>query len=326
VIARRLLLGGLAALPWAAQAQPVRKVYRIGILGNFVTADAAGPQPRNPYTAAFLRGMRELGHDHGEDFVTEPRGSGGKPELFPALASELVGLRPDVIVAAGQALPALKQATSTLPIVMTAANDPVGQGYVRSLARPGGNMTGMSLQAIDTTGKRLELLKQLVPGAAPVAVLWDKEQLPKWHAVEAAARARGWKVVSIEVRHAADIEGAFKAAIDARAGAVLVTPSGVLFPQARRVAELAALHRLPAMYELRPLVEAGGLISYGPDIVETWRRAAVYVDKILKGARPAELAVEQPTKFELVINLKAAKGLSLTIPPSMLLRADEVIE
>ncbi len=187
-------------------------------------------------------------------------------------------------------------------------------------------MTGMSLQAIDTTGKRLELLKQLVPGGAPVAVLWDREQLPKWRAAEAAARARGWKLLSIEVRTAADIDGAFKAASDARAGGVMVTPSGVLFPQARRVAELAALYGLPAMYELRPLVEAGGLISYGPDIVEVWRRAAVYVDKILKGARPAELPVEQPTKFELVINLKAARALGITMPPSLLLRADEVIE
>lgn len=316
----------LLIAPMAGRAQPARKIYRVGILGNFVTADAAGPQPPSPYTAAFLRGMRDLGYDYGEHFVTDPRGSAGKPELFPALASELVALRPDVIVAAGQALPALKQATAALPVVMTAASDPVGQGYVHSLARPGSNMTGMSMQGIDTTGKRLELLKQLVPGAAPVAVFWDREQLPKWRAAEAAARARGWKLVSIEVRHAADIEGAFRAAIDARAAAALVTPGSTLFTQARRVAELAAQHRLPVMYELRPLVEAGGLISYGPDIVDVWRRAAVYVDKILKGAKPAELAVEQPSKFELVINLKAARALDLTVPQTLLLRADEVIQ
>jgi putative tryptophan/tyrosine transport system substrate-binding protein len=310
----------------ATHAQTVRKVYRVGILGNFLTAEATGPQPRSPYTNAFLRGMRELGYVYGEHFVTEPRGSAGKPERFPVLAAEMMGLQLDVIVAAGQALAALKQATSTMPIVMTASNDPVGQGYVQSLARPGGNMTGLSLQATETTGKRLELLKQFVPGAAPVAVLWDREQLPKWQAAEAAARGSGWKLLSIEVRHAADIEAAFRVATEARAGAALVTPGGTLFPQARRVADLAAQHRLPAMYELRPMVEAGGLISYGADIVDIWRRAAVYVDKILRGAKPADLPVEQPTKFELVINLKAAKALGLTIPPSLMLRADEVIE
>jgi putative ABC transport system substrate-binding protein len=330
MIHRRHLIATAAAsllvAPQAGRAQSGQKVYRIGILGNFATADATGPQPRSPYTNAFMQGMRELGYAHGRHFVTEPRGSGGDGERFPMLAAELVGLQLDVIVAAGQALPALKPATSTIPVVMTAANDPVAAGYVRSLSRPGGNMTGMSLQSTETTAKRLDLLKQLVPGIAPMAVLWDREQLPKWQAAEAAARARGWKLVSIEMRHAGDIERAFRSANDARAGAILVTPGGTIFPQVRRVAELAAQNRLPAMYELRPFVEAGGLVSYGPDIVDIWRRAASYVDKILKGARPADLPVEQPTQFELVINLKAAKALGLAIPQSLLLRADEVIQ
>jgi putative ABC transport system substrate-binding protein len=312
--------------PWVGRAQPVRKVHRIGILGNFVDADATGAQPRSPYTGAFMRGMRDLGYVYGEHFVTEPRGSAGHAERFPMLAAEMIGLPVEVIVAAGQALPALKRATATVPIVMTAASNPVGQGYVQSLARPGTNMTGLSLQTTEMTAKRLELLKQIVPGAAPVAVLWDREQFQKWQAAEAAARVRGWKLVSIEIRKVGDIEGAFKAAVEARAGAVLVTSAGALFTQARRIAELAAQHRLPAMYELRPLVEAGGLVSYGPDIVHIWRRAAVYVDKILKGARPADLPVEQPTQFELVINLKTAKALGLSIPQSLLLVADEVIQ
>jgi putative ABC transport system substrate-binding protein len=209
---------------------------------------------------------------------------------------------------------------------MTAASDPVSSGYVQSLGHPGRNFTGLSLQAIETTGKRLELLKELVPTAASVAVLWERPGLLYWQAADAAARARGWKLVSIEIRNAGEIEGAFTAATDARAGAVLVFSTRLFFPQARRLAELAARSRLPAMYELRPHVEAGGLISYGADINEIWRRGAVFVDKILKGAKPADLPVEQPSKFELVVNLRAAKGLGLTIPQSLLLRADQVIE
>jgi len=326
---RRAFVGTLTlatlARPRAAPAQPARKVYRIGILGGGTTADMIGPQPPNPSTSAFLRGLRELGYVYGEHFVTEPRATEGRPERFPSLAAELVRLQVDVIVS-GLGLAALKQATSTIPIVMTAASDPVGSGYVQSLGRPGGNFTGLSLQSIDTTGKRLELLKELVPPAASVAVLWDRSSLPYWQATEAAARARGWRLVSLEIRSWGEIEPAFRAATDARAGAVLVFASGLLFHQARRLAELAARSRLPAMYELRQYVEAGGLISYGADINEIWRRGAVFVDKILKGVKPADLPVEQPSKFELVVNLRAAKALGLTIPPPLLLRADEVIE
>ena len=259
--------------------------------------------------------------------MIESRGADGRPERFPALAAELVALQVDVIVAAGPSLPALKQATLTIPVVMSSVGDPVGLGYVQSLAHPGGNFTGLSSQSRETTGKRLELVKELVPGTAPVAVVWDRAgSLVNWHMAETAARARSWKLLSLEIRDAGDIEAAFKAAIDARAGALLVAASGLLFPQARRVAELAAKSRLPAIYEQRPYVEAGGLTSYGANYDEIWRHAATFVDKILKGAKPADLPVEQPTKFELVINLKTARALGLTIPQSLLLRVDEVIE
>ena len=327
---RRAFIGSLAlgtlAAPRATHAQPARKVYRIGILRpTEMTSDLVGPQPRNSFVSALLRGLRELGYVYGEHLVTEPRGGEGRPERFPSLAAELVRLHVDVIVAGSPTLPALKQATSTIPIVMGGAGDPVAQGFVQSLRHPGGNFTGLSLQAVETIGKRLELLKELVPPAASVAVLWAQPGLA-WQAAETAARERGWKLLSLEIRDAGESEGAFRAATDARAGALLVLAGGLLDRHARRIAELAARSRLPAMYSLKSYVEAGGLISYSADLVEIWRRAAVFVDKILKGAKPADLPVEQPTKFELVINLKTAKALGLTIPPSLLLRADEVIQ
>jgi putative ABC transport system substrate-binding protein len=328
---RRAFIGSLAlatlARPRAAPAQPARKVYRIGILGlGSPTSDMVGPQPQSESTAALLRGLRELGYVYGEHFVTEPRGGEGKPERFPNLAAELVRLQVDVIVAAGPTLPALKQATSTIPVVMSAADDPVGLGLIESLGHPGRNFTGLSNQSVETTAKRLELLKELVPSAAPVAVLWERLGLLYWQAAEAAARTRGWKLVSIESRHAGEIEGAFSVATDARAGALLVFSTPLFFPQARQLADLAARSRLPAMYEIRQHVEAGGLISYGADTNEIWRRGAVFVDKILKGAKPRDLPVEQAQKFEFVINMTTAKTLGVTIPQSLLLRVDEVIQ
>ena len=327
---RRAFIGSLAlgalSVPRATLAQPTRKVARIGILSLGATSDLVGPQPRSPSTKAFLHGMRELGYVYGEHFVTEPRGGEGKPERFPSLATELVRLQVDVIVTAGVGVQAFKQATSTIPIVMAAASDPVGSGYVQSLGRPGGNVTGLSLQSEETAGKRLEILRELVPTAALVAVLWDPTTLRSWKAAEAVAREQGWKLLSLQIRDAGEIEEAFRAATGARAGALLVSAAPILFPRARRVAELAAKSRLPVMYELRPYVEAGGLISYGADIIEIWRRAAVFVDKILKGAKPADLPVEQPSKFELVINLRASKALGLMVPQSLRLRADEVIQ
>jgi putative ABC transport system substrate-binding protein len=331
VLDRRAFIGSLAlgtlAVPRAASAQPARKVYRIGLLSpSTTTSEMVGPQPRAPFTNALLRGLRELGYVYGEHFVTEPRGGEGKPKRFPDLAAELVRLRVDVIVSGGPTLAALKQATSTIPIVMTGAGDPVGSGFVQSLARPGGNFTGLSLQMTETTGKRLELLKELVPGTAPVAVLWARTSLLSWRAAEAAARERGWKLLSLEIRDAGEIEGAFKTATGARAGALFVFAGAVFDRHARRIAELAARSRLPAMYVLRFYVDAGGLMAYSADLVEMYRRAASFVDKILKGAKPGDLPVEQPTKFELVVNMRAAKALGLTIPPTILLRADQVIE
>ena len=316
---------GPFAVPRAAPAQSTRKVYRIGILSLGVTSDTVGPQPRNPTQAALLRGLRELGYVYGEHFVTEVRGGESRPERFPSLATDLVRLQVDVIIAPGPMLPALKQATSTIPIVMAASVDPVGQGLAQSLGHPGRNFTGLSLQSVEVVGKRLELLKELVPTATLVAVLRDQSGTSlAWQAAEAAGRERGWKLLSLEVRVAGEIEGAFRAATNARAGALLVMGGGLFFPEARQVAALAARSRLPAMYDLRAYVDAGGLISYGADINDIWRRAAVFVDKILKGAKPADLPIEQPSKFEVVINLKTAKALGLEIPQSLLVRADEV--
>jgi putative ABC transport system substrate-binding protein len=320
------VLGALAV--WnVARAQPAPKVYRIGILAHGLSSDFAGPRPRNPAVNALLLGLGELGYVYGEHFVTEPRGSGGEAARFPALAAELVSLHVDVIVAAGGTpCAALKRATATIPIVMAAGGDPVAEGLVQSLAHPGGNFTGLSHQMGETTGKRLELLKELVPGAAPVAVLWDPSIASYWRTADAAAHSRAWKLLSLQIRSAGEIQVAFKKATDARAGSLLVLTGEIEYPHRQRIVEFAAASRLPAMYDLRPFVEAGGLISYGADLNDIWRRAAGFVDKILKGARPADLPIEQPTKFDLIINLKAAKALGLTIPESMRLRADEVIQ
>ncbi|HJQ59478.1 MAG TPA: ABC transporter substrate-binding protein [Vineibacter sp.] len=309
-----------------AVAQPARKVRRLGILGNSATDDVIGPQPRAPSISAFLLRLRELGYVYGEHFVTEARGSEGHPERFDALAAELVRLQVDVIVAPGTAMPALVKATSTIPIIMAAASDPVGGGYVQGLAQPGRNVTGLSLQSIETTGKRLELLKELVPGPAPVAVLWDRGSLPYLRAAEAAAQTQRWTLLPIEIRDPDQLDSLLQAAVGAGAGSLLVCASATLFAQRRRIAALAARNRLPDMYELQPYVEAGGLASYGPDLTDIWRRAADFVDKIWKGAKPGDLPVEQPTKFELVINLQTAATLGLTVPQSILLRADEVIQ
>jgi ABC-type uncharacterized transport system substrate-binding protein len=332
---RRAFIGGLALEALAtldvARAQPPRKVYRVGTLGtSTTTSDLVGPEPRSAPMRALLRGLHELGYVYGEHFVTEPRSGEGKLERLPDLAAELVRLRVDLIVGPGPALLALKQATSTIPVVMAGAADPVGQGLVQSLARPGGNFTGLSLQLTETTGKRLELLKELVPGPGPIAFFWDRLAAAgrgPWDAALSAARERGWKVLSLDIREfAGQITGAFKAATDARAGGLLVHPVALFDRNAERIAELAASNRLPAMYGLRFYVEAGGLMSYSADVNDIYRRAAVFVDKILKGAKPADLPVEQPTKFDLVINVKAAKAIGLTIPASLLLRADDVVQ
>ena len=328
MINRRKLLTSLGAMalacPRAARTEPARKMTRIGVVViGWTSDDITGPLPRSPNVRMFLRGMAELGYVYGRDFVTEPRGI----ENLAAVA-ELVDLKCDVIVATGggATLTLLKQATRTIPVVMTAAPDPVSQGYVQSLARPGGNFTGMSLQSTELTGKRLELLKELNPAAEIAAVFWDTSKSELWPTAQKAGQAQGWKMVSVQIGDPSEIGKCFKVAADAGAGALLIPASAILFSRAREVAELAAQSRIPALYELRPYVDAGGLASYGPDIEEIWRHAATYVDKILKGANPADLPIEQPTKFELAINARAAKSLGLTVPPSILVRADQIIE
>jgi putative ABC transport system substrate-binding protein len=325
---RRTLIGtsGLLLTGRAAYAQPVRKVHRIGVLTSFTGSDYAGPQPANANAKALLRGLGELGYVYGQHYVTEVRSVEGKMDRMPAVAAELAGLGVDVIVAAGPTLIALKAATATIPVVMSAGIDPVGDGLIQSLSRPGANFTGLSHQFADGAGKLLELLKELVPGAAPVAVLWDRGSRSPWEAAQAAAKSRGWKLLSLEIKEAGEIEAAFKTATEARAGALLVFTGHFAYANRQRITELATRHRLPAMFDLRPYVDAGGLISYGADLVDIWRQSARFVDRILKGAKPADLPVEQPTRFELIINLKAAKAIGLTIAPAMRLRADELIE
>jgi ABC-type uncharacterized transport system substrate-binding protein len=326
---RRIFLttvAGLLAAPLAAQAQQAAKIPRIGYL---VTNLAASPHLRE----AFRQGLRDLGYVEGRTVVIEYRDAEGKSERLPALAAELVALKLDVIFA-GTTPPALaaKQATRTLPIVFASVSDPVTSGLVTSLARPGGNVTGLSILAPELVGKCLEQLKQAVPGVSRVAVLWhpgdlgertDKDMLK---GAEVAARALGVRLQVVEARGPADFDRAFSDMTRARADALTVLTSAMLFGERRRLVDLAAKHRLPAVYPWREAVDAGGLMSYGANIADGYRRAATYVDKILKGAKPADLPVEQPTKFELVINLKAAKALGLTIPQSVLGRADELIQ
>jgi putative tryptophan/tyrosine transport system substrate-binding protein len=325
---RRKLIGaiGSAGLAWpiSALSQPTHKPARIGIVSiGGPTADMSGPLPSNRNVRAFLRGMAELGYVFGRDFITEPRGTDAVTSI-----AELIDLKVDMIVATGggATLQLLKQATSRIPIVMTAAPDPVKQRYVQSLAHPASNFTGMSLQSLELTGKRLQILRELVPAAESAAVFSDPSNAELWPIAQTFGRTQGWTLISVEIHDPGEITTAFKIATDAGARALLVPASGILFSRANQIAELAAANRLPAIYELRPFVDAGGLVSYGADIEDIWRRAATYVDKLMKGANPAELPIEQPTKFELVVNVRAARALDLTVPPSIQIRADHIIE
>jgi ABC-type uncharacterized transport system substrate-binding protein len=328
---RREFVGALAGAPlfWpnVLHAQQGRRVARIGVLTvGSTTAEMSGPEPQSQVVKAFLGGMRELGYVYGRDFVTAPRGGAGNPDRYDGLVAELIGLGVDVVVASGPMLALLKKATSTIPIVMSHAEDPLLEGLVQSLAHPGANFTGLSGQSGELSGKRLELLRELVPGNGPLAVIWDRLGINSWRIAEEAASRHGWTLLSLEIKDPVDIEPAFKAAVDARADGLLVSASAHLFARARSVADLAANSRLPTVYQLRAYVDAGGLMSYAPSLIETWRRAASYVDRIMKGERPADLPVEQPTRFELVINIKAAAALNLTVPPSLLIQATDVIE
>jgi putative ABC transport system substrate-binding protein len=312
------------ALSFPAEAQQPAKVPRIGWL-------TGGPVFANPATTeAFRQGLRELGYVEGKNIVIEWRGADGKRDRVPKLAAELVSLKVDVIVTSGATdTRAAKAATVTIPIVMTNDGDPVGNGFIASLARPGGNITGLSTLSPEISGKRLELLKEIVPKLSRVAVFGTStsaSNAQELGEVELAAGALGVRLQYLDVLRPKDIETAFRAAAKERSDAVLMNVSGSLITSQRKeIAELAVKSRLPVTYHRREYVEAGGLMSYGVNFLDLDRRAATYVDKILKGAKPAELPVEQPTKFEFLINLKAAKQIGLTIPPNVLARADRVI-
>jgi putative ABC transport system substrate-binding protein len=311
--------------PLIAEAQQPMHVHRIGALSG------GGPTPgRDPFVEAFLEGMRALGYVEGQHLVLEYRGAAGQHERLPALAAELVQRKPEVIVTQGTpAALAAKDATTTIPIVMVGVADAVGSGLVASLARPGGNITGLSLLTPETVGKQLEFLKDVLPTVSRVAVLSNPANPAHAllvRAVDVAAQRLGVQLHRVEARGPDAFDSAFAAMTSAHAGALLVLADTLFFEHRRRLAELAATSRLPTMYNFRPHVEAGGLISYAASPPDGWRRGATYVDKILKGAKPADLPVEQPTKFDLVINLKTAQALGITMPPSLLLLADEVIQ
>src|SRR5258705_947152 len=321
-----MLTGGIVVAPLAVEAQQAAKVARIGYLATNLGATTSHVR------GAFFQGLRDLGYVEGRNLVIEIRDAEGKFERFPALAAELVALKVDVIVAiTARAALAAKQATSTLPIVFIAASDPVTSGLVNSLARPGGNVTGVSLVFPELVGKSLELLKQAVPGVSRVALLWqpgvsdERTERDVLKGAEVAAQALGVRLQVVEARGRADFDKAFSEMTRTRAGALTVVSTPMFVSERRRLVDLAAKNRLPAVYAWREFVEAGGLMAYGPNLADLYRRAGTYVDKILKGTKPGDLPVEQPTTFELAINLKTARDLGLTIPPSVLGRADEVI-
>jgi ABC-type uncharacterized transport system substrate-binding protein len=318
-----LVLGAmLFALCLPAEAQQP-KVPRIGFLFG------ASPSANAGRVEAFRQGLQELGYIDGKNIVIEVRYADGKLDRLPALAAELFGLNVELIVTAGPAVTRpVKQATNTIPIVMAFDSDPVGSGFISSLARPGGNITGLSSLSPELNGKRLELLKETVPKISRVAVLGNPGNTAtalNFQETEVAARAYELRILSLEVREPNDLDSAFSTMTKGRADAILPLGDSVIVFHRERIVNFATKNRLPSMHGDKAWVEAGGLISYGPDILDSFRRAATYVDKILKGTKPADLPVEQPKKFELVINLKTAKQIGLTIPPNVLARADRVI-
>ena len=310
----------LLAPSFPVDAQPAKKVPLV----SYLSPSSAGQNAE-----AFRRGLRELDYAEGKNIVLEWRFAEGKMDRLPELAAELVRMKVDVIVVAGgNAALAAKKATSTIPIVIAAASDPVGTGLVASLARPGGNITGLTILSPELSGKRLELLKETVPGITRVAALVYPDN-PAYALLlketQEAARALGLQLQILEVRSPDDFDSAFTAAKMERAGALNVLSSAFFTAHRKKLLELAAKNRLPAIYHNEEFVENGGLMFYGPSIADSNRRAATYVDKILKGRTPADLPVEQPMKFEFIVNLKAAKQIGLTIPPNVLARADKVI-
>ncbi|HEX7216632.1 MAG TPA: ABC transporter substrate-binding protein [Methylomirabilota bacterium] len=320
------LTGSLVTAQLAAQAQQAGKVHRMGILGNVPLSDSEGAR----VWGALMEGLRELGYVEGQNLVIEHLSTEGRPERLPSLASQLVRWKPDVIVVPSNlnAL-AARQVTRTIPIV--AANLAEGSGAIASLARPGGNVTGITLFAPEIAGKQLELLKEIAPHLSRVAILWNPDTSSQsgqlyLDQAQSAAQKLGIQLRVVEARQPKDIESVFTAMRRERAGGLLVGADAMFILQRTQIADRAAKAHLPAIYTLREQMGAGGLAFYGSSMADNFRRAASYVDRILKGASPADLPVERPTKFELIINLKTAKALGLTIPPSLLQRADQVIE
>jgi len=315
----------LLASPLLSEAQEAKKVYRVGHLMLLPR------EPLTPFIEALEQGLRDLGYVEGRNVIIEHRSAEGNLERLPDVAAELVRLKVDVIVTGiNPAIAAAKQATTTIPIVMVYGADPVGMGFIASLRRPGGNVTGGSRDVSpEIYAKHLELLREVAPRVSRVAFLWHHAfpgAAPYVKAVEDAARRSGVRFQSVKVQGPNEFESAFASLAKEPATGLLVLTEAFMFSRRRDIAELAARNRLPAIYHSSEWVNAGGLMSYGPNLNEFWRRAAVYIDRILKGANPADLPVEQPDTFELVINLKAAKALGLAIPPSILLRADRVLE
>jgi len=308
-----------------AEAQQAKKGPRIGFLSGFSSSS-----DRERFEA-FRQGLRELGYVEGQNVFVEYRYAGSNVDEYPKLAAELVSFKVDLIVVGGGSslARAAKETTKTIPIVMTGGSDPVGAGLVASLARPGGNITGLTAITAELAGKRLELLKETLPRLTRVGVLWnptDQGSAQGLKEIEIAAPTLGLEIQSLQVRSPSNFESAFKAAIAGQARALQVLGSGLINSHRNRIVEFATKNRLPTMFADAADVEAGGLMSYGPALPDHYRRAAVYIDKILKGAKPADLPVEQPTKFELIINLKIANALGLTVPRLLLAQADEVIE
>jgi ABC-type uncharacterized transport system substrate-binding protein len=328
VIDRRTFLAGtgavLLAAPLAVEAQQAGKVPRVGFLTAFSPSDV--PQWRE----GFRQGLRDFSYTEGRNIVIEYRYAEGRPERLPGLAAELVRLKMDIIAAeTTPASLAVQQATATIPIVMTLVADPVESGLISSLARPGGNITGLSLQLPDIAAKRLQLLREAAPEVSRVGILWNSASPitpPQFRAAEAAAQVLGIQLESLGVRAPDDFERAFQAATRRGTGALLILDDFFLTRHLTQIAKLTVKARLPAMAGVTGFAEAGVLISYGPNFADITRHAVTYVDKILKGAKPGDLPIAQPTKFELVINMKTAKALGLTIPPSLLQRTDQVIQ
>lgn len=319
-----LLGGATLAWPLIANAQPPERMRRIGLLQGLAASD----QDWQRRLSAFRQGLAQLGWAEGRNIILDVRYADGNPERLPALAADLVAAQAEMIVTnAAQPIEAARNVTTTIPIVMASVGDALGAGYVASLARPGGNVTGLTLMATEQSAKRLELMKDISPGLMRIAVIWNENASGhrfQMKEMEPASRVLGLELKSVPIQKAGDIDAALRSVMQTQAVVTMDDP--VIQSNRGRIVDWGMRERIPVMGEFRPMAVAGALMTYGPDQVDLWRRSAAYVDKILKGAKPADLPVEQPTKFELVINLKTAKALGIAVPPTLIARADEVIE